>query len=281
MAGVLSWDDILKCRGAWDTIVWFAALVMMADFLSKLGLVGWLATSVGSAIDHLGVHWSVATLLLILLYVYSHYFSPALLRILRLCSLRFRRRIRPRRAASIAWFNARFLLLLMMSLTHYGTGTAPIIFGSGYVTLAEWWKTGLVMSVVNLTIWGDRRLLVALVGILVVNTAGGAPPALTTSLFSGFCCFNDDGEGVCFQRSTTNQRTVDVRLSKQFCRVSRVYRTAVLDDYLLSDFRVSFSNVVTNKFVNSLSLSRSCRFTGTDSPYWFVSDNDAFECCRA
>ena len=25
--GVLHWDDILKCRGAWDTIVWFAALV--------------------------------------------------------------------------------------------------------------------------------------------------------------------------------------------------------------------------------------------------------------
>jgi DASS family divalent anion:Na+ symporter len=43
---------------------------------------------------------------------------------------------------------------LMMSLTHYGTGTAPIIFGSGYVTLAEWWKTGLIMSVVNLTTWG-------------------------------------------------------------------------------------------------------------------------------
>lgn len=42
---------------------------------------------------------------------------------------------------------------LMMSLTHYGTGTAPIIFGSGYATLGEWWKTGFVMSVVNLAIW--------------------------------------------------------------------------------------------------------------------------------
>ena len=42
---------------------------------------------------------------------------------------------------------------LMMSLTHYGTGTAPIIFGSGYVTLGEWWKAGWVMSVVNLLIW--------------------------------------------------------------------------------------------------------------------------------
>src|SRR6185369_2572081 len=74
ISGVLSWDDILKCRGAWDTVVWFAALVMMAEFLSKLGLVSWLAVSVGNTIDQLGVHWGVATLLLVLLYVYSHYF---------------------------------------------------------------------------------------------------------------------------------------------------------------------------------------------------------------
>lgn len=42
---------------------------------------------------------------------------------------------------------------LMMALTHYGTGTAPIIFGSGYTTLSEWWTVGFVMSVVNLVIW--------------------------------------------------------------------------------------------------------------------------------
>jgi DASS family divalent anion:Na+ symporter len=41
----------------------------------------------------------------------------------------------------------------MMSLTHYGTGTAPIIFGSGYATLGEWWKTGFILSVANLLIW--------------------------------------------------------------------------------------------------------------------------------
>jgi DASS family divalent anion:Na+ symporter len=37
----------------------------------------------------------------------------------------------------------------MMSLTHYATGTAPIIFGSNYATLNEWGGAGLVMSVVN------------------------------------------------------------------------------------------------------------------------------------
>ena len=42
---------------------------------------------------------------------------------------------------------------LMMTLTHYATGTAPVIFGSGYTTLGEWWKVGFVMSVVNLIVW--------------------------------------------------------------------------------------------------------------------------------
>ena len=41
---------------------------------------------------------------------------------------------------------------LNMSLTHYATGTAPIIFGSGYTTLNEWWTAGAVMSVVNILI---------------------------------------------------------------------------------------------------------------------------------
>ena len=42
---------------------------------------------------------------------------------------------------------------IMMTLTHYATGTSPVIFGSGYTTLAEWWKMGFIMSVVNLIIF--------------------------------------------------------------------------------------------------------------------------------
>ena len=42
---------------------------------------------------------------------------------------------------------------LMMTLTHYATGTSPIIFNSGYTTLGQWWLAGLVMSAVNLVVW--------------------------------------------------------------------------------------------------------------------------------
>jgi divalent anion:Na+ symporter, DASS family len=32
--------------GAWDTLVWFAALVMMAGFRNKLGVVTWFSRTV-------------------------------------------------------------------------------------------------------------------------------------------------------------------------------------------------------------------------------------------
>ena len=55
--GVLNWDDIFKNKGAWDTVVWFSALVMMASFLGKLGLIKWLSLSVGAGIDSMGISW--------------------------------------------------------------------------------------------------------------------------------------------------------------------------------------------------------------------------------
>ena len=46
-----------------------------------------------------------------------------------------------------------FFSSLFASLTHYGTAPAPILFGSGHVPLATWWKTGFVVSAVNIAIW--------------------------------------------------------------------------------------------------------------------------------
>lgn len=154
ITGVLSWDDLLKNKGAWDTIVWFAALVMMATFLGKLGLISWLSQSVGGAIDHLGIGWIGGTVLLVLVYVYSHYFfASTTAHITAMFAAFFTAGLVLGAPPALLALILAFSSSLMMSLTHYGTGTAPIIFGSGYVTLGEWWKTGFILSVINLIIW--------------------------------------------------------------------------------------------------------------------------------
>ncbi|MDH0353231.1 MULTISPECIES: DASS family sodium-coupled anion symporter [Morganella] len=152
--GVLSWDDVLKNKGAWDTVVWFAALVMMASFLGKLGLITWVSLTVGGGIDHLGIGWTGGMLLLVLFYVYSHYFfASTTAHITAMFAAFYAAGLALGAPPMLLGLTLAFSSSLMMSLTHYGTGTAPIIFGSGYTTLGEWWKTGLVMSIVNLVIW--------------------------------------------------------------------------------------------------------------------------------
>lgn len=154
ITGVLTWDDILSEKSAWDTVVWFSALVMMAGFLNKLGIVAWLSNGLQTGIVHLGLNWVWATALLILVYMYAHYFFASTTAHITAMFAAFY-------AAGIALGAPpiAFALLMaavssiMMTLTHYATGTSPIIFGSGYATLGQWWLAGLAMSIVNLIVW--------------------------------------------------------------------------------------------------------------------------------
>jgi DASS family divalent anion:Na+ symporter len=41
----------------------------------------------------------------------------------------------------------------LAALTQYGIGSGPVMFGAGYVTHAEWWKAGFIMSVFYLVVW--------------------------------------------------------------------------------------------------------------------------------
>ena len=153
LTGVLEWEDILKAKSAWDTLVWFAALVMMATFLGKLGLIAWFSQSIQTGITGLGLGWMGATAVLVLIYFYAHYFfASTTAHITAMFGAFFAAGVALGAPPMLLALLLAFSSSLMMSLTHYGTGTAPIIFGSGYTTLNEWWGAGVVLSVVNLVV---------------------------------------------------------------------------------------------------------------------------------
>src|SRR5215470_7979936 len=158
ITGVLGWEDVLKARSAWDTLIWFAALVMMATFLGSLGLTKWFSVSIQGSITHLGLTWQASAAILVLIYFYAHYFfASTTAHVTAMFTAFFAAGIALGTPPMLLGLLLAFSSSLMMSLTHYATGTAPIIFGSGYATLNEWWIAGAVMSAVNL-------LLLVLVG---------------------------------------------------------------------------------------------------------------------
>jgi DASS family divalent anion:Na+ symporter len=149
---VLTWDDVLHEKGAWNTFIWLSTLVMLASQLARLGLVSWFSDTVGGLFT--GVHWLPAFVALSLVYFYSHYFFAG--NTAHISSM-----YAPFLAVAIAIGSPPLLAALVLgffsnlfsSMTHYGTGPAPVLFGAGYVGLGEWWRLGALVSVVNVVIW--------------------------------------------------------------------------------------------------------------------------------
>jgi len=152
VTGVLEWVDILGERGAWDVFIWYGGLVRMAEALGETGITKRFAE--GAASFTLGWKWWAALSLLLLVYFYAHYgfasitahstamYTPFLVVILAAGAPPYLA------VLSLAYFSN-----LDASLTHFGTTSAPIYFGAGYVGQRKWWWLGLLTSLVNIPVW--------------------------------------------------------------------------------------------------------------------------------
>ena len=150
--GALSWQDVLEERNGWDTLIWFAVLVMMASQLGELGLLAWFTDRVSGVLG--GGHWLPAFLSLSLIYFYVHYFFASnTAHVSAMYAPFLALAIAVGAPPVLAALVLAFFSNLFASLTHYGTAPAPILFGSGNVDVVTWWKLGALISVVNVTIW--------------------------------------------------------------------------------------------------------------------------------
>lgn len=73
VSGILSFDDVLKEKTAWNTLVWFSALVMMAIMLGKLGVTQFLAEALGGLASSIGLGEISVMIFLSLAFLYAHY----------------------------------------------------------------------------------------------------------------------------------------------------------------------------------------------------------------
>jgi len=152
VTGVIGWEDVAQHQEAWNTFIWFATLVMMAGFLGQLGLIKWFTGEVGRLFGNVG--WVTGFAGVLLVYFYTHYFFAA-------STAKIGAMYAPFLAVAIAFGTPPFLAALALGftsnlcagLTHYGTASGPILFGSGYVSIPIWWKVGLAASLINIAIW--------------------------------------------------------------------------------------------------------------------------------
>jgi L-tartrate/succinate antiporter len=155
---VISWDDVVANKSAWNTLVWFATLVAMASGLARVGFLSWLTQQCAAQLQGYSVMGVMFGLLC--LWYFAHYFfasltahTTALMPVLLAAG------------AAVQGMDVRLLgmmfagcLGIMGILTPYGTGPSPVYYNTGYIEKKTFWIFGSVYGFVFFAVYAIGAL---------------------------------------------------------------------------------------------------------------------------
>jgi L-tartrate/succinate antiporter len=148
LTGVVTWDDILANKQAWNTLAWFATLVALADGLNRVGFVKWFATAIAGHMT--GFSPTLAMVVLVIVFFFTHYmFASITAHVTALLPVML---TVGSTVQGLPMQQFTMLLLLTLGLigilTPYATGPSPVYYGSGYIPSGKFWQLGAIFGVI-------------------------------------------------------------------------------------------------------------------------------------
>lgn len=144
--GVLSWDDMLKNKGGWGTLIWFGGIIGLSDVLSKVKFFDWLAKVMQANLNMgdspMMALWIITFATIVVRYLFASGSAyvvamlPVFLTVGKVANIDLMA-LALALAASNSYAGA---------ITHYGGAAAPIIYGAGYNDTKSWWTIGGIVA---------------------------------------------------------------------------------------------------------------------------------------
>ena len=152
VCGIISWDDLLKTKAAWNTLIWFGGILGLSSALTKGKFFEWLAKYLEAHMNFGLDPFMMLILISIISVVVRYFFASgtayisAMLPVFLIVGIN-------------AGIDPTLLAFIMIgtnayggSVTHYGAAPGPIIFSAGYNNVKDWWTVGLMIAVVCLVL---------------------------------------------------------------------------------------------------------------------------------
>lgn len=152
VCGIISWDDLLKTKAAWNTLIWFGGILGLSSALTKGKFFEWLAKYLEAHMNFGFDPFMMLILISIISVVVRYFFASgtayisAMLPVFLIVGIN-------------AGIDPTLLAFIMIgtnayggSVTHYGAAPGPIIFSAGYNNVKDWWTVGLISAVVCLVL---------------------------------------------------------------------------------------------------------------------------------
>lgn len=150
--GIVCWDDILKNRGGWSTLIWYGGIIGLSSTLAKTGFFTWLAEWFSQHVTFTGTGTFVVTILLLISIFIRYLFASGGAYVAAMVPV----------FATVGLVSGAPPMILALAIlfsnsyggciTHYGGAAGPIVFSAGYNDIKSWWITGTIVALVTFVV---------------------------------------------------------------------------------------------------------------------------------
>ena len=150
VTGIVTWDDVLGNKQAWNVLVWFGTLVTLAEGLNRVGFLKWISEAAAKSMT--GMPIPMMMVLLIVFFFVAHYmFASITAHVTGLLPVVLATAVAvPGVPVKMFAMLLCYSLGIMGVITPYATGPSPIYYGSGYISRGAYWTLGLVFGIIYL-----------------------------------------------------------------------------------------------------------------------------------
>lgn len=151
VASGVQWKDVLNDKAAWDTVVWFGAIISLATGLTKLGFIKWMTVGFAGSLG--GLDWMTTFLVLGFAYIYLHYvFATASGHVAAMYVPFASVAIAAGAPAGMVAICFAIFSNFMWGITEYAGGPGPIYFGQGYFERPRFYKINFLLVTFNVLV---------------------------------------------------------------------------------------------------------------------------------
>jgi L-tartrate/succinate antiporter len=151
LTNVITWDDLISNKAAFNVLIWFASLVAMAAGLKKVGVLDWIGANTQVMLSGMTPTELIISLL-VLFFLLHYFFASVTAHVTALVPIFMTIAINLLTPEQIVPFTIILAgsLGVMGIITPYGTGPSPIWYGAGYISQARWWALGAIFGTLYL-----------------------------------------------------------------------------------------------------------------------------------
>ncbi len=157
---LFTWDSVAANKSAWSTLIWYAGIIGISGALTKSGFFLWMGKTIQANMDMTGFNPYLVLFVILFLNIALRYlfasmaaYVVAIVPILLMLGLAANAPVMP------LCFIICFSSVPGGMVTQYGGALGPVLFGTGYVDQASWWKCGALGAILNMILYMTAGLM--------------------------------------------------------------------------------------------------------------------------